>query len=358
MKPVLCSVLAILLFQVANGQITITSADMPVVGDTLRYSFASPVGSTINPADSGANFTWNYSLSPISQAVDTYQLAASVNPLYALVGITAAGYKVADSFPIPGGFLPISIKEIYTFFLVKSSPSRYETKAFAAKISGVPTPINYTEPDVWYRFPLNYGNLDSAHYKLNIALPTLASLKEIGVRTNYVDGWGTITTPYYTTPVSCVRVRSVIHEIDSVSVAGLPLALGIPRNTVEYKWLVNGDHYPALWVTSQLLPGGGETVTNIRYRDVWRDTSIAAHVSSVPSIVALKASPVPAVNGKVSLELPAAWTDFVVEVFDMQSNEVALFKNTKLIDLSSVPTGTYIVRVISGQQTGYVKIVK
>ena len=91
MKKILFSLLAILVSGGTYAQITITASDMPVSGDTLRYSIASPVGSTINLADSGAGFSWDYStLTPASQSVDTYKTAAAVNVLYALtIPITA-----------------------------------------------------------------------------------------------------------------------------------------------------------------------------------------------------------------------------------------------------------------------------
>jgi hypothetical protein len=348
---------------VSWGQITITASDIPVVGDTLRYSFASPVGAIISPADSGANVNWNYPLTPLTQAIDTYQTALSVNPLYVLIGPSAFGYKVADSFPIPGGILPVSIQQVYTFFEVKTGPpARYQAQAFAAIISGFPTPINYSKPDAWYFFPLDYSlnRTDSSQYKLNIALPGIGGLKQMGYRKTRVDGWGAITTPYYTTPVNCIRVRSEIHEIDSLSISLLGTTIGFPRNSVEYKWLVNGDHYPALWVTANVLPGGGgENISNIRYRDVYHDTTTVNQVASVhPKMMAIGASPNPAANGQLTLDIPADWQNFEVEIYDLRSKEVARFKNQRSINIASLPAGNYVGRVTAGANSGYIMIVR
>lgn len=342
----------------ASAQITITAADMPVGGDTLRYSFSSPADSAISPADSGANITWNYALSPIRQSVDSYLTAFQVNPLYFLtVGSTAVGYKVADSLPL-GGFLPISIQQVYTFFEKKTTPSsRFIANAFAANISGIPTPILYTEPDVWYFFPLTYHSYDSSKFILNITVPTLGGIKETGYRKTRVDGWGTITTPYYTTPVNCIRVRSEIHQVDSIPLG--PIKIGFPVNTVEYKWLVSGDHYPALWVTSNLLAGGGETITSVKYRDVWRDTTTVTRVTEGPvQLLAVDAYPNPSPDGKVTLVLPASWGVFSVSVYDLASVEITHIENRRNLDLSALPSGTYMCRVTSGNATGYVKIIR
>lgn len=359
MKHVFLALIAALGTQLCTAQITITAADMPIAGDTLRYSFASPVGSSISPADSGTSMAWNYTLSPIGQAVDTYKTALAVNPLFVVtIGATAYGYKVADSFPIP---IPLpgvpSIQNLYTFFEKKSSPSRFQAQAFAANIGGIPTPINYSQPDVWYFFPLAYGNNDSSNFKLSITLPGFGSLKQVGFRKSRVDGWGTITTPFYTTATPCIRVRSEIHEVDSVQFGSFP-AIGLPRNSVEYKWLVNGDHYPALWVTSNTGPGGTETVNNVRYRDnPLPDTTNAVPVIA-NTITEIKALPNPSANGIVTLQLPDDWKVFDIEVYDLSSKLVAVVHNNREVNIAAMPAGQYFARVMCGGNIGYAQITR
>jgi hypothetical protein len=359
MKQIATLVLFLSAFGTANAQITITASDMPVAGDTLRYSFASPVGSTIDLTDIGTAKTWNFAFTPIRQGVDTYRTATSVNLLYGLTIFSGYGYKVADSFPLP---LPgISIQQVYTFFEKKSSPSRYQAQAFAAQISGIPTPINYSDPDEWYFFPLNYLNNDSSTYKLNISLPSIGGIKQVGYRKTTVDAWGTITTPFYTTPTNCIRVRSEIHEIDSVQFGTFP-SIGFPRNSVEYKWLVNGDHYPALWVTTNVVPGAGtETISNIRYRDnPLPDTTVVDnHVGEVKNnVTVINAYPNPSVSGVYELDIPQGWQHYTIEVYDMLSKEVALFRDQKRIDISYLPSGRYMGRITSDEGVGYVQLLR
>src|SRR5205085_11533849 len=95
----LCSSFALMSFLTAEAQITITHSNMPVNGDSLRHSYASPVGSGVDLSITGTNMNWNYStLVPIAQGVDQYKFAAAVNATYALtISPTAYGYKVADS---------------------------------------------------------------------------------------------------------------------------------------------------------------------------------------------------------------------------------------------------------------------
>ena len=176
-----------------------------------------------------------------------------------------------------------------------------------------------------------------------------------------MDGWGSISTPYYLTPINCLRVRSEIHEIDSITFS--TFTFGIPRNTVEYKWLTNDSHYPALWVTSNQV-GGTEVITSIRYRDTLRDTTtvIIDTNTGVQNVAhaktEIKAYPNPAINGMITLSIPNDWTTFYVEVFDMQSKEVAIVKNKRELDIQSLPPGHYVARVTCGTNMAYVLITR
>ena len=346
------------------SQITITAADMPVHGDSLRYSNATPVLTPVSAADSGENMTWVYALTPTSQGLDEYKSPAEVNPLYTLtLPGPSYGYKIADSIPGIGLLAPgISINELYTFFNKYVTPPAYGAEAFGAKISGFPVGASYISPDVLYFFPLDYGNNDSSNFYLKFGLPTVASLKEKGYRKSRVDGWGTITTPYYTTATPCIRIRSEIHEIDSVSFDSL--AFGLPRVTVEYKYLVNGQHYPAVFATANVI-AGFELISSVKYKDIYRPElhptpppPIDAVGNSANSKVEVTAYPNPAVNGKAMLSIPSSWKQVYVELFDAQSRQVATFKNTTELDLQALPAGTYVARVISGGNVAFVKIVR
>lgn len=350
MKKILLSIGASCLALSSFAQITITAADMPVSGDTLRYSIANIVGTTFNKADSGASKVWDFStLTPIGQGVDTYKTASAVNITYALtISPTAYGYKVADSFPGLGSVLPVSINNLYTFFNKKSSPSRYVAEGFAAVISSLPTPVNYSDEDEWYYFPLTYGKEDSTTFALKFSLLTLGSLKISGYRKTKVDGWGTIKTPYFTSATNCIRVRSEVHEIDSVIVSGV--GVGIPRNTVDYKFLAIGEHYPAMWVTSLLL-GSTETVTTIRYRDTKRNiTNISEKANTYRSI---NVYPNPVSKGILNIDVPQSWSNFQLAVYDLQGRVIYSAQNQKQLDMKDISAGKYVIQVLSGEAFGY-----
>ena len=344
------------LFAMAQ-QISITASDMPVNNDTLRYSTAAPTaGASINLQQTGANTVWNFStLSPISQGVDQYKSALSVNPLYALtIATTAYGYKIADTLNLGAALpLPISITDVYTFFSKKTNPARFVAEAFAAKVSGLPTPINYSDEDEWYYFPLTYNRVDSSTYKLSVTIPTLGALDQNGKRKTRVDGWGTIVTPYATTPVNCLRIRSEINEIDTFTVAGQKF--GFPRNSVDYKWLANGEHYPLLWITTNKT-GTTETIATIRYRDSYR-TITAVDALAKKTISELRVYPNPAAS-LISFEVPAHWTTYQVQLFNQAGAVVATYHNQHELAISTLASGLYVVQVIAGNDIAYAKFQK
>jgi hypothetical protein len=355
-KFLLLSALAFTSAVGAQAQITITAADMPVIGDSLRYSFINPLGATVDLTTTGANATWNFSaLVPVAQGLDEYKSAAQVNITYAAtISPLAYGYKVADSIP-GGGALPVTVKDIYTFFSKKpaATPNRYVAEAFAAKISGIPTPINYSNEDEIYFFPLNYTDVDTSSFRLAYSFSGLGSFSQTGTRHTTVDGWGTITTPHFTTPINALRVVSEVVEIDSFTFGSTSQA--IPRHYKEYKWLANGEHYPVLWVTTNIV-GTNESISSVRFRDHYRYALGIENVSA--SVQELTAYPNPATADLVTITIPKGFMHYTVGVFDVQGKLVTSTANNANINVASLSKGQYLVRVISGENVGYVRIVR
>lgn len=364
MKFLLSTAVALLTFNTVHAQITITADDMPVHGDTLRYSTASPTGAASWAADSGANRTWNYELIATGQGMEDYKYPGEVNPLLLgfpplLPGISARysyGTVIADSIPglglISSG---ITIKDLRTYFSKFTSPSCFVAEAFSATITGFALGTDYILPDMWYHFPLSYGSMSSNDFHLKFGAATAGSIEQKGTRTTRVDGWGTITTPFYTTPTPCIRVRSEIVEIDSVTFSGT--TFGLPRTTVEYRWLVNGDHMPALFA-SAISVGGAELPTTVRYRDHYRPEFATGVANLKNQNTSIAAYPTPAANGLVTLQMPDSWKNYVVEVYDMGGKLLQTYTNRKDLNLSALPAGNYMARITAGQEWGVVKIVR
>ena len=351
------SALLLLIFFVSittsQAQISITASDVPVSGDTLRFSDADPT-STIDLNTTGANVNWDFSsLAPISQTIDSYKSALSVSPLLAFSYASAYGIRTDISGLTGGISLPIPVTDIYFFYQKRTSPGRYVGRGYGATLSGTTLPLAYSDEDEMYYLPLAFSHHDSSSFALAQSIPNLADIKIVGTRITDVDGWGTIITPYFTTPINCIRLRSVIDEIDSITYNGT--AFGIPRTTVEYKWLTTGNHYPALFVTANSLLGN-EVVSSIRYKDQYRQLTGIANVHG--NITKLNVYPNPTDNGRTTIEIPENWRQFVVSIYDVAGKMLQLQLNTNHLDVSAFAKGTYFVRVISGNQMGLAFIEK
>lgn len=342
----------------ASAQIVIDAGDMPLPGDSLRYSNASALTAFAYAADSGENMSWQYTLSPVSQGLDSYKKPAQVNPLFALTlnNPSCYGHKIADSIPGLSLLAPgITISDLYTFYNKEVTPPCFAAESFGALFAGFPAGANYTDPDPVYMFPLTYGRNDSNSFLLKVGAASFGAFQQKGYRKTRVDGWGTITTPFFTTPTPCIRVRSEIVETDSIVMDSMSFAL--PRTTIEYKWLVKGEHFPALYVTTLSL-AGFEVPLSVRYRDKYRpelNTRVRNLTKDQNDVFAY---PNPAKDGWVRFEIPDSWTDFYLEMFDVQGRSVMAYSNKRQLDVSALPTGNYIVRLTSGGTTVYIKLAR
>jgi hypothetical protein len=315
-------------------------------GDTLRYSRSLPVGAGINTSVTGANQTWNFSsLTPIAQGVDTYKTALQVNPFYALtIAPNAYGYKVADSFPTPPG-TPVQIRNIYAFFSKKpaNNPNRFVAEGGAMTVNGAPTAANYSDEDEYFFFPLNYGDVDSSTYALNYSIASLGSLKQTGYRKTTVDGWGTIVTPFTgSSPVSVLRLRTIVRGEDTATAFGQTFP--IPRRIVEYRWMALGQRYPVLFVTANNATGT-EVITDVRYRDVFRQ--ITTSVRNAPAAATFSLYPNPATDA-MSLIPPRDFLSYTVEVYSAAGALIYSGLNETTIRTGGYAAGMYVVVLRSG----------
>jgi hypothetical protein len=197
-----------------SAQIQITQAHMPSVNDTIRYSSAT--GGTFNFVQKGANYNWNYSnLGITGQGVYKYEGVTSTPYSILLLSklpFGAIGYKVADSI----GAGQFAFKNLYNFFEKKTNVWRSVGTGFTLSVLPVPTGGINSDPDEIYTLPLNYNDSDFTSFQVTTPLGnqfiTLGSYKQKGTRTNKVEGWGTITTPYGTN-ISCIKINIISRRM-------------------------------------------------------------------------------------------------------------------------------------------------
>ncbi len=306
---------------------TITAADMPIVGDSLRLSQAATTLPASAPAltRNGANQTWNYAgLVATSQRVARYSAVSTVAGTFLqftfnnslLSPDNRATLAAPRSLPAAAGTLPVSDPVEFS----NVSAADFRLVGYGATFSGTAVPVTYAskaQQDVIYRFPLTYGGSATVS---NSLLTTPAALASNGYfsqkrqRTVQADGWGTITTPFGT--FAALRVVTTLLDHDSLALggaAGQGLALPLTRT---YEWLANGVHVPVLAITTTTV-AGSEVVASVEYRDVFRRFVQLAALPPTPGTAA-SAYPNPsAVGSALRLTAPAGGGPLSVVATDL-----------------------------------------
>ncbi len=227
------------------SQVVINQSDMPAPGDTLRVSITSLVPAGF--AQTAMDTTWNFiDLDALDQRVDTFVMATATPSLYQLIFVLLGGANLAAplrDIPIPG--LPIT--QGFTFY--KNSSSAFSNLGTAYTIQGFPLPAKYDNPDKIYKFPMPPGETWSSTSAFSIAVPDMLYYSTQRIRSNEVDGWGNLITPFGT--FATVRVKSTLNIHDSIYVDSLAIGFGFDRNIIEYKWIGKGFGIPLLQINEE-----------------------------------------------------------------------------------------------------------
>ena len=237
------------------SQVVINQSDMPLVGDTLRVSAINivPAGYSKTAMDT----TWDFAaLEALSQRVDTFVSATATPWAYQLFFGGANLASPRSGSPLPG----LSVSKGFTFF--KNSSTSFSELGSGYTIQEIPFPAKYDNPDKYYEFPMQPGLTWSSTASFSIAVPNLIYFSTQRFRTNVVDGWGTLITPFGT--FQTLRVKSTLLEHDSIYIDSLSTGFPFNRNIIEYKWLGKGQGIPLLQVNEE----GSMVITN--YRDFYR----------------------------------------------------------------------------------------
>ena len=260
MKRICFFLFACMAFSISNAQITISSSDMPVAGDTVRYSISTSTVSTTLLNQIGTNQNWDFNfLAPANQNIAAFKTASSINIAY-LLTFGSSSYGKYDGDMTIG---VVQATDVYTFYKNISGSFAADGRGFSVSASPLPLTQTYTGKDIIYKFPLNYGNADTNSYSSSEANAIVAQVESSGKRINTVDGWGSITTPYGT--FNCIRVKSVVRHTDTLKTQFINLP--VTKNFTEYKWLAAGQKIPVLEIVVTTGVGGS---TVVRYRDVYR----------------------------------------------------------------------------------------
>jgi hypothetical protein len=343
-----------------NAQVVITSADMPVPGDTIRRSITAVLDG-MNYQQGGPGQTWLFDeLTVVSQQVDTFVNVSETPTVYQFFFNNQFIYpdykasvalKMAELTAIPG----LTLTNSYQF--IKVTNDDYREVGYGVSLDGVPVPVQLQQIDTIYRFPLEYGSIDSAHSLLSIGVTDLGYLMVKKFRKDTVDGWGTLTTPFG--EFQTIRMKTHIVEYDSIYIDSLGVGIPLTQLITEYRWLANGYHEPVLMVTEN-----GFLVT-ATYMDSVRSTFL-----DVPEVEAKSSSfdftlyPNPCSNYvSVSYELLND-ADVKISVYSIYGNQVKQFASARqekgyynqilYLKENGLRKGIYLIRLTIGD-VPYVK---
>jgi PKD domain/Secretion system C-terminal sorting domain len=271
MKKKYFTILLFVAFINSNAQATYTSANYALVGDSFYISSATNLN--LDFESTGENFNWNF-----ENLVATSQVQLQFrNP-------TQTGYSpflfpfiyfpsntnlsstdgTSNALNIPGQAIEISDSNDY--YKKNATDVRQVASAFKLGYNGITIPVQnqYSSPDIIYQFPINYGNTHTSNSEYTTTIPTLLYRNRQLARTNTVDGWGTVTTPFGTFS-NTLRITTNLVENDTISLLGTGLPR-IIRTTRELKWMDTSKKIPVLTVTQTNL-NGNWTTTKVDYLD-------------------------------------------------------------------------------------------
>lgn len=284
--------LLVLLGLSSHAQISILTSDMPNVGDTFRLSSALGGGggggggqTDYLLTQTGADQVWDYTfLTSKSQTVDTFFSPLETPVSYNFVFTNLILYpdnfsdlaQRSNTIPTPptgtGGSSMFSITDAYDF-IQRNFDNQYAIVGNAFKLNDVPSPNAFNGKDVIYEFPLEFQDNFSSASNYEIHIPSFVDYYHRQVRSNEVDGWGKLYTPYGEWP-QVLRVKSTIVGVDSIIFlqGPIPFPFTLPSTITEYKWLAKNIGVPVLQITTRASSGfgggGGQTtVSEVNYID-------------------------------------------------------------------------------------------
>jgi len=229
-----------------SAQVSITSTNMPSSGDTFRYVMTQPLAFQSQLQQTGANKTWNFNTTDKNLTMlDEYK--SSLKTPYAFFFFNTTGKLLADTL----GLAQFQLKDVYQFF--KKTSTKYQVEGIGFKLSLTPLPLagNYSEEDVLFNFPLEYGNRDSNGFSVSISIPSIGSYKQSGYRITEVVGHGTSIIVNDT--FDCLMLKTTAYGYDSIQT--LFASFGVPFERTEYLWMSPDFAAPLASISGNTVAG-------------------------------------------------------------------------------------------------------
>lgn len=253
---------------VSFGQTVYTSSDYAAIGDSYRVSQTSLGLNSFDFVSTGADYQWDFSNISISTQ-ETEDWIDPNNAGYKTTWCLSNGYVLNCNTNFNANFnLAIQVLDGIEFNgygltnLVnhyQKTTSLLQNKMLGGSISigavSVPLAIEYITPDTEYRFPIQYNDNYTGNSQFEIDLNSLGlpiQYSSEGQRTNLVDGWGTLITPFATFSNVLRMKTTFVNNETIISNSGTTQT---SRTTISYKWFDPAYGIPVLEVSGDELNG-------------------------------------------------------------------------------------------------------
>lgn len=312
-----------------NAQITITSSDMPVAGNS--YIIAD-VNDSIPYGTSGANQTWDFS-SWVNTGLDTTSFQAPSN-------LNGASF-------FPTATIGIASNTTYSFF--KNSSSAYEFLGYYSNTGGSDDLIILSPAEKTITFPSTYQTTFNGTASLSLTYaatqPGVDSIRYNFDR-NYIsviDAWGTLTTPAYSNVNTLRQFITAVEQSSAYTLAtGDSVWVLIPNSpeadtSYMYRWLSNEHSY----AVAEVYANPGDTL----YYATYLTSTLVGVNEHAKNSNTVSVFPSPA-SDKVSFK--GIDSDAYLIIFDVNGKlveKVSLRKNTT-INVSNYNNGVYFYNVV------------
>jgi len=312
-----------------KAQITVTSSNMPIVGDKFIWVYDSS-GTITSPGGSGGSQTWNFSTMNV-KSPDTINV------------VTPGSTPYASKFPGAGMAFKLSQgKSEYEFVNTTVSAFDYLGVTLYNATYGQ---IYYHMNPVWdfYALPATYGTTWSGTYistmKTAYASGPYDSIGEIEYATysDDIDAWGNITTP--TGTYNSLRDKHLEKDVDStlLHIASPPSWVTVLTTTSHYNfysWYSNSADY---FIAEVLMDSNDVAVTGVQ----WLKNSPAGINELTNSNGKTWVYPDPA-SDAVNIQMSTG-INGTIKIVDMTGQEMANMPYNGKIQINTVhyPSGVY-----------------
>jgi len=332
--------IAVLMPFYSFSQITLGAGDFPSAGDSYVVSIMNDLGS-FDFAATGEGYVWDFS-GLVPQLQDTVKFISASSTSLPITYIGAFNNFLTDpehdadvanyqSFDIPVPM--VSIEDYYAFYKIQTDA--FIQVGVGIKINSAPLPVLYNPTDTIITFPVSYGNMDTCYSAFNTNIPTIGYFGEQRTRYNFVDGWGTVTTPYGT--FSALRIQSYSEIHDSLHYEQVGMSMPIDRTETEYKWYAKNYSIPILNV---VVREGMNSTATVTYIDSIRHLSLNEYKVSDLNIY-----PNPSTD-HFYIDVNENFFPLDLNICDMTGRTImrSEIHNNK-IDVSQLPKGIYFLSV-------------